>query len=90
MITVPDTNPSLLISPTIQDATLTIDLNFTIQKWCSTCYSILIKMSGAVSSLTSLFQVLHPVTLPHYLFCPSKKRPPIYEDANQSPEKTPR
>ena len=32
MITVPDTNPSFLISPTIQYATLTVDLNVTIQK----------------------------------------------------------
>ena len=37
MITVPVTKPSFLILPTIQDATLTINLNFTIQKWFSTC-----------------------------------------------------
>ena len=35
-IIVPDTNPSFLILPTIKDATLKIDLNVTIHKWCYT------------------------------------------------------
>ena len=54
MITVPATNPSFFTSPTIQDAALTIDLNSKIQKWCSTCHSILTNLSGAARSLTSL------------------------------------
>ena len=68
IITVPATNPSFLISPTIQYATLTIGLNVTIQKWCFTYHSILVGMSGADSSLTSLLQVSQSVTLYHYLF----------------------
>ena len=63
MITVPDTNPYFLISPRIQDATLTIDLNGRFWKWCSTCNSILNFLSGAVSSLIYHLQVLQPVTL---------------------------
>ena len=63
MITVPATNPSLVISPTIQDATLTINLNVTIQKWCSTFHSILASPSVPSSSLTSLLQALQSVTL---------------------------
>ena len=68
MITVPATNPSFLISPTIQDTTLTIDLIITIQKWCSTYNYILTGLSGAASSPTSLLQILHSVTISHYLF----------------------
>ena len=89
MITVPDTNPSFLISPTIQDANLTINLNVTIQKWCSACHSILTGLRGASRYLISLLQVSQSVTLSHYLFCSSKKQPPTYKDANQAHEKIP-
>ena len=58
MITVPDTNPSLLISPTIQYATLKINLNVTIQKWCPTFHSILVGLSDAARYMTSILQVL--------------------------------
>ena len=68
MIYVPAITPSVLISPTIQDSTLTIDLNFTIQKWCSTCHSILTGLSGAASSLNYFLQVSQSVTLSCYLF----------------------
>ena len=78
MITVPTNKPSFLISPTIKDATLTIYLNVTIQKWCSTYHSTLTGLSGAASSLISLLQVSQSVTLSHYLFRFSKKRPPTY------------
>ena len=89
MITVPDNNPSLLILPTIQDATLTINLNVTIQKWCPTCHSIITVLSGAAISMTSLLQVSQSFTLSHYLFLSSKKLPPTYREANQAPEGTP-
>ena len=90
MITVLDTNPSFLISPTIQYATLIINLNGTIQKWCSAFHSILAVLSGAEISLNSLFRFLHSVTLSHYLFRYSNKRPNTYEDANPETDKTPR
>ena len=90
MSTMPDVHPSLLISPTIQDATLTINFNVTIQKWCSTCHYILANLSGVASSLTSLLQVLQYVTLSHYFFRYSKNQPPTYEESNKDPEKTPR
>ena len=89
MITVPDNNPSLLILPTIQDATLTINLNVTIQKWCPICHSIITVLSGAAISMTSLLQVSQSFTLSHYLFLSSKKLPPTYREANQAPEGTP-
>ena len=81
MITMPANNPSLLISPTIQYATLTINFNVTIQKWCSTCHYILANLSGVASSLTSLLQVLQYVTLSHYFFRYSKNQPPTYEES---------
>ena len=90
IITVPATNPSFLISPTIQDATLTIDINVAIQKWCSICQYILTGLIVPASSLTSLLQVSQSVTLSHYLFRSPKKQPPTYEEANQAPDKTPR
>ena len=83
----PDTNPYLLISQTIQDATLTIYLNVTIQKWCSTCHSIFTALSSTARSLTTLLQVSQYVTLYHYLLRSSKKRPNTYEEVNQYPEK---
>ena len=86
MITVPSTKPYFLVSPTIQYATLTINLNVTIWKWCSTCHSILAGLIGAASSLTSLLQVSHFVTLYHYLFHSSKKQPPTHKGANQYPK----
>ena len=73
MITVTATNNYLLISPSIQDSNLTIDLNITIHKWRSTCHSILTGLSGSAGSLTSLPQELQSVTLYHYLFRSSKK-----------------
>ena len=58
MINLPATKPQLLILPTIQDTTLTIDLNVTIQKCCSTCHYILTVLINVDSSPTSLPQVL--------------------------------
>ena len=87
IITVPATKPSFLISPTIQDAIATINLNVTLQKWCSTCNSILSGLRGADSYLTSLLQISKYVTLFHYLFCSSKKLPNTYEDSNPAPYK---
>ena len=78
MINVPTTNPSFLISPTIQDTTHTINLNARKHKWCSNCHSILTGVSGTDSSLTSLLKVSHYVTLYHYLFRYSKKCPTTY------------
>ena len=57
MITVTATNNYLLISPSIQDSNLTIDLNITIHKWRSTCHSILTGLSGTSRYLTSILQV---------------------------------
>ena len=49
IITVPAANPYFLISPTINHATLTIDLNVTIHKCWSTCIYIPTIMSGSPS-----------------------------------------
>ena len=68
MINVPATNPYFLISPKIKDATLTIDLNVTIQTCFPTCIYIPTIMSGSPISMTSLLQVSYSVTLSHYLF----------------------
>ena len=65
MINLPATKPQLLILPTIQDTTLTTNLNVTIQKWCSTCHSILTGLSGAARYPTSLVQVLQSITFYH-------------------------
>ena len=65
MINLPATKPLFLILPTIQDTTLTTNLNFTIQKWCFTCHSILTNLSGTASYLTSLIQVSQSVTISH-------------------------
>ena len=90
MITVPDTNTFLLISPTIQDPSLAINLNVTIQKWCYICHSIITSLRITAISLTSLLQVLQYVALFRYLFRSPNNLPPTYEDANQAPEKTQR
>ena len=90
MITVTAANTSLLISPSTQDANFRIDINITIQKWRSTCHSILTGLSGASRSLNSLLQVWQSVTIYHYILLSSKNRPTTYEDAIQAPEKTPR
>ena len=63
MITVTAANTSLLISPSTQDANFRIDINITIQKWRSTCHSILTGLSGAARSLTSILQVSQYITL---------------------------
>ena len=55
MNNVPNANPSFLISPIIKYATLTIDLNVMLQKWCYVCNFILTNLGGASISLTSLF-----------------------------------
>ena len=83
MITVPNTDPSFLISPKIQDTTLTINFKVTTQKWCSTCHAILTVLSGAATSLTCLLLVLQSVNISHHLFLSSKKSPPTYDKANQ-------
>ena len=57
MITVTATNNYLLISPSIHDSNLTIDLNITIHKWRSTCHYILTGLSGTSRYLTSILQV---------------------------------
>ena len=89
MITLPDTNPSLLISPTIQYATLTIDLNATLQKFLSTWISILTILGDAPISLTSILQVSQYVNLSQYLFRSSDNHPNTYKDANPAPDNTP-
>ena len=90
MITVSDTNTSLLISPTIQDSALIINLNVPIQIWCYICHSIITILRSTDSSLTSLFQVLQYVALFRYIFHSPKNLPPTYKDSNQAPKKTPR
>ena len=90
IITLPATNPSLLVSQTIQEAILTIYLNVTIQKWYSTCHFFLTNLIVAASSLTSFLQVLHSLTLSHYILLSSNKRPPTYRDTNQATKKTQR
>ena len=72
MVTVPSTNPSFLISLTIQDDTITINLNITIHKWCSTCHYILTGLGSAASSLTSLLQVWLSISLSHYYSAPKR------------------
>ena len=90
IINAPAKNPLFVILLTIQESTLTVDLNVTIQKWCSTFNSLLVGMSGAAISLNALLQVSQSVTLSHYLFRYSNKRPNTYEDANPEIDKTTR
>ena len=75
LVSNPVATPSFLISPTINDATLTIDLHSTLRHWKVSCNSVLQDLCGSASSLTSLLQAAHPVSLSHYLFRSSKKRP---------------
>ena len=65
MVTVPTMNPSFLLSPKIQDTTLTIKFNATLQKRYYTCNCILTVLIGSTISLTSLLQVSQSVTLSH-------------------------
>ena len=66
MIPVTTSNPSglqaLIVSPKIQDATLTIDLSTAIANWKASCDAVLMELGGASSSLTSLLQASNKST----------------------------
>ena len=75
LVSAPIRTSSFLISPTVRDATLTIDLTSTLRHWKISCTSVVQDLCGSASSLTSLLQATHPISLNHYLFRASKKRP---------------
>ena len=84
----PHHNSSFVTSPKIQDATLTIDLAASMRLWKISCDAVVSELSGSSSSLATLLQTNQPITITHYLFKQSKKRPaPSDSDSGEKPDK---
>ena len=84
----PHHNTSYLIPPSIQDATLTIDLSTSPQQWKTSCDAVVTELCGSSSSLASLMQAAQPIHISHYLFCQSRKRSiPSSDRDTPNPEK---
>ena len=85
----PHHNSSYLVSPKIQDATLTIDLAASIHLWKVSCNAVVSELCGSSSSLATLLQSAQLVQISHYLFRASKKRaaPSSDPDPSDKPDK---